>query len=164
MKRFKRLLLMVGLAAGLSCLPPSQNPITDDATVDTQGEQVSAATPEGTQCHSGTFECADGSVVTACGTWFFDVSEEDAIVGAGEITSGLPGVPITVRLSGSFDPTNPIIEVILTSAEDGSGEMHLSYVGPTLEIIGNWSFTSGPEPEGVEIGGGAAGASCTVIP
>jgi hypothetical protein len=115
------------------------------------------------RCHSGTFQCADGPILTECGTWYFDINGGDAVVGAGEITGTLPSAPVQVILSGIVDPDGLAVHITLTSSNDGNGEMNLTYQGPTLTLTGDWQFIDGPEPAGVEVGGELTGESCTSL-
>ena len=159
-----RWLLMCGALWSLSCLPPDSPPADDVPITVDAGEQVSASTPDGQGCHQGTFECADGPEVTSCGTWSFDVNESGGISGHGQIVSGLPGGPVDVVLSGVIDQGTDSYDVVLTSEAGGSGQMELEYDGPTLNLVGSWSFTDGPEPTGNEIDGGITGTSCVQLP
>jgi hypothetical protein len=84
----------------------------------------------------------------------------DTIVGSGTIT--LPGqtTPILLTLAGATDPTADTQEITLTGNGEGGGSMHVGNVGPTLELSGGWSFSTGPEATGDEIVGEITGTSC----
>jgi hypothetical protein len=157
--------LAIGTAClGLSCLPPGDYPGAGGPLTDSAGEQVGAATPDGTRCHSGTFECADGAAVVPCGSWHFDVNEMGGVSGAGEITAVLPDAPLQVTLGGAIDEGVESYHITLCSEAEGGGELVLAYDGPGLTLVGSWSFANGPEPTGVEVGGGVAGTSCVALP
>lgn len=160
----KQFLVLVGfILLGASCPPADNTPVGSEAT-DNAGEEVLAASPEGAQCHAGTFECADGEEVTACGTWYFDADADGGVSGAGEITAAALGSAVPVTVSGVIDQGVGTYQLVLTSTAGGSGTMTLTYNGPTEELIGSWSFTSRAEPDGIEVSGGLAGTSCTVLP
>lgn len=164
-RRRSPLLTLVGASLlAFSCLPPRGEQTVSDSNSDNVGNLVDASTPEGDHCHSGIFECADGEIVTACGTWYFDMNESGAVVGAGEITGGFPDVPIEITLSGVIDEGVEAYEIVLASTGGGTGLISLTYPGPTLDLSGSWSFTNAPEPDGVEISGGVTGTSCTALP
>jgi hypothetical protein len=113
-----------------------------------------------TGCHSGTFMCSNGPDWSPCGTWQFDVTEAESLVGTGTIT--LPGssAPVNLTLAGAADPTADAQEITLTGDGEGGGTMHVSNVGPTLEVTGDWSFSTGPDVNGDEIVGEITGTSC----
>jgi hypothetical protein len=115
------------------------------------------------RCHSGTFQCADGPILTECGAWFFDLNEGDAVIGAGEITGVLPSAPVQVILSGIVDSNTLSVQITVTSDHDGNGIMNLGYDGPTLEWAGDWSFSDEPEPAGTEVSGQLTGTSCASL-
>jgi hypothetical protein len=143
------------LFTGVSCL---EWPIFDSLRL---GDQPGDASPA--RCHSGILKCADGPVVTDCGTWSFDVNAEDAVTGTGEIATGPSSGPVQFTLSGIIDADALVAQVTLTSSNGGDGTMTLSYVGPTLELTGEWSFTDGPEPSGTEVSGEVTGTSCVSL-
>ncbi len=153
----KALGLVTGLLVlGISCqsgdiFPWSEEPITSD-------EQVGGVTPDGTQCHSGTFACADGPEVTECGSWYFDMNEAGGISGSGELTS--PNGTAILTLSGIIDQGVESYTLVLASEIGGHGEMELAYDGPSLDLNGSFWFVDGPEPTGVLIEGVVTGDSC----
>lgn len=159
--RTKLLALSVLAVLGGSCLPPTQPSGPQTANV---GEQVSAFTPEGMRCHSGTFECASGPEAAWCGSWYFDMTAAGDVVGGGQITSPTLALPVQVTLRGVIDPGVDGYQIVLSSPNGGSGQLTLHYPGPTAELAGSWSFVDAPEPTGVEVGGGAAGDSCKELP
>jgi hypothetical protein len=153
----------IGLTLGavllhITCVPAGL-PLTEEVFTDTVTEQASAVTPEGTGCHAGKFQCANGPELTECGTWYFDMTDADTVIGFGEIT-GVANGPISVVLSGVIDKGVQSYPIVLTSDAGGSGEITLVYDGPELELGGTWSFTDAPEPEGTLYEGGVVGTSC----
>ena len=169
-------LLACGLCCGLDCLAytlndPARNPQVDsespDSTAPPTDQTQQGETPEtngAAGCHSGTFLCSEGPDWYECGSWSFDINAGDSAVGEGQIH--LPGgqAPAAVTLTGVVDPTADALEITLTAAGDGHGTMHVSNVGPTLELTGDWSFTRGPEVGGDEIVGQITGTSCKSLP
>lgn len=152
-------LAAVIILCGMSCLPPDNQPAADSTVTFSADEQVGAATPDGTGCHYGTFECATGPEVASCGSWMFDVNETGAISGTGSITT-VTGEQLAIILGGVVDPGVGTYVVELSTAEGGAGHIDLSYDGGSLNLTGTWWFRDGPEPTGNEIEGGVTGSSC----
>jgi hypothetical protein len=119
--------------------------------------------PAPARCHSGTFMCADGPILTECGTWSFDVNQNDAITGSGEVDTGQSPTPVPVMLTGIVDPDVLSVQVILVTETGGNGTMNLQYDGPTLSLVGDWELTDGAEPSGTEVSGEATGESCASL-
>lgn len=161
-------ILAAALCCGVDCtsLPTGQNDSTNAEVSDTPGNPP-ANTPMETPvsgCHTGTFMCSNGPDWTACGSWSFEITDMDTIVGSGTIT--LPGqsAPVALTLTGATDPTADNQEITLSSEGEGGGSMHVENVGPTLEITGDWSLSTGPEALGDEIVGEINGTSCESLP
>jgi hypothetical protein len=151
-------LAVLAIFTGANCL---SSPLFDWLNARGPDDQPGDSSPA--RCHSGTFQCADGPILTECGTWYFDINDGDAVIGAGVITGSLPSAPVQITLSGVVDPDGLAVHVILTSSNEGGGEMNLTYEGPTLVLTGEWDFTDGPEPAGVEVGGELTGESCASL-
>lgn len=115
------------------------------------------------RCHTGTFQCADGPILTECGTWSFDVNENDAVTGTGAIDTGQSSTPIQITLTGIVDPDALSVQIILVTETGGNGLLNLQYDGPTLSLIGEWELSDGPEPSGIEISGETTGESCSSL-